>query len=39
MGGFILGSEAIYNFLKDKIEKRFIFLMILMKKNLILKRK
>ena len=28
MGGSILGSEAIYKFFKDKIKKKFIFLMI-----------
>ncbi len=26
MGGSILGSEAIYNFLKEKIKKKFLFL-------------
>ena len=40
MGGSILGSEAIYCFLKKKIKKKFIFLMILMKiKFWILKKK
>ena len=33
MGGSILGAEAIYNFFKKKIKKKFIFLMILMKKK------
>ena len=28
MGGSILGSEAIYNFLKKKIKKKIYFLMI-----------
>ena len=28
MGGSILGAEAIYNFLGEKIKKRFISLMI-----------
>jgi glucose-6-phosphate isomerase len=28
MGGSILGSEAIYNFLEKKIKKKFIFLII-----------
>ena len=31
MGGSILGTEAIYNFLQKKIKKKFIFLMISMK--------
>ena len=31
MGGSILGAEAIHNFLRKKIKKKFIFLMILMK--------
>ena len=31
MGGSILGAEAIYNFLKVKLKKNFIFLIILMK--------
>ena len=31
MGGSILGAEAIYNFLQEKIKKKFIFLMILMR--------
>ena len=26
MGGSVLGAEAIYNFLKFKIKKKFIFL-------------
>ena len=26
MGGSILGSEAIYSFLKDKIKKKFYFI-------------
>ena len=26
MGGSILGTEAIYNFLKDKVKKKIIFL-------------
>ena len=30
MGGSILGTEAIYNFLRHKIKKNFIFLTILM---------
>ena len=33
MGGSILGSMSIYNFLESKIKKRFIFLMISMKKR------
>ena len=31
MGGSILGSEARYNFLQNKIKKKFYFLIILMK--------
>ena len=31
MGGSILGSEAIYNFLNSKLKKKFIFSTILMK--------
>ena len=33
MGGSILGTEAIYNFLEKKIKKRYIFLMILIPKK------
>ena len=40
MGGSILGTEALYDFLKSKIKKKFIFLTILTKiKLLILKKK
>ena len=31
MGGSILGTEAIYQFLENKIKKRYIFLTILMR--------
>ena len=31
MGGSILGAQAIYSFLEDKIKKNFYFLIILMK--------
>ena len=33
MGGSILGSEALYYFLGEKIKKNFLFLIILMKIN------
>ena len=33
MGGSILGTEAIYNFLEKKIKKKYIFLMILTPKK------
>ena len=26
MGGSILGAEAIYNFLRDKVKKKFLFI-------------
>ena len=39
MGGSILGTEALHNSLFDKIKKKFIFLIILMKiKFLVLKK-
>ena len=33
MGGSSLGAEAIYNFMKKKIKKKFIFLIILDNEN------
>ena len=39
MGGSILGSEAIYQYLRNKIKKRFIFLIILIMKKFYLLKK
>ena len=39
MGGSILGAKAIYNFLKEKIKKKFIFIDNLDDKTLFKKKK